>query len=321
MKSVLSARCGDFSVGADLAGRITGVSDRDLLAGYTREHPDVVLEGSNLEEILAQCPRTVEEKAFKLLTAINKRTEYFGEQIQIDPEADFRLAYAKNSTEFRALFHCLDQWGFIGDLNIYSGYAVMTITAGGLKAIESRFLLRPIKVFVSSTCYDLVDLRAELADFLESKGFIAKLSDDAYRIDVDPTVDTIQTCLRNVETADVVVCIIDLMYGPLLPPDLERSATHVEVKHARELRTPIYIFGRDTAMAEYDHLRSNPDAAKSRVEPCRPERRKKWVAFVQELRDLHTAQEEGHSNWFDTFQTSVQLKKLVLKRLGEYQRR
>jgi hypothetical protein len=294
------------------------------LGGYTREHSEAhakaLLDDSNLEEILAQCPRTVEGKAFKLLTAIRRRTEYFGHVIHLEDDKDFRLGYAANSCEFRALTDFLGQRGLIRlSPSDQGGY--LSLAAEGFKAIDSRLLLPPITVFISSTCYDLVDLRAELGGFLKSKGFIPKLSDDPYRIDVEPTADTIQTCLRNVETADVVVCIIDLMYGPLLPPDLERSATHVEVKHARELRRAVYIFGRDRAMAEYDRLKGNPDAAKPRVEPCHPDRRKKWVAFVQELRGLQGAQEQRYSNWFDTFQTSVQLKKLVLKRLGEYQRR
>jgi len=179
----------------------------------------------------------------------------------------------------------------------------------------------PVSVFVSSTCYDLLDLRAELADFLESKGFIVKVSDDPYRIDVEPTEDSIQTCLRNVETADIIVCILDGRYGPTLPPDRQVSATHTEVQHARQLGKPVFIFGRDRALAEYDLLRRTPGAATLWVEKHDDERRKKWVAFVQELSGLAVAQAEGHSNWVDPFQTSVQLKKLVLKRLGDYQRK
>ena len=74
-------------------------------------------------------------------------------------------------------------------------------------------------------------------------------------------------------------------------------------------------------MAEYDHLRSNPDAAKSRVEPCVPSTAKNGSRSFRSCVTCTPRKKEGHSNWFDTFQTSVQLKKLVLKRLGEYQRR
>jgi hypothetical protein len=50
------------------------------------------------------------------------------------------------------------------------------------------------------------------------------------------------------------------------------------------------------------------------------ENRTKWIQFVEELRDFRRAQTEGHSNWFDQFSTIADLKKLVLKRLGDYQR-
>lgn len=117
----------------------------------------------------------------------------------------------------------------------------------------------------------------------------------------------------------MIVCILDGRYGPLLPPDRQLSATHAEVKHARKLEKSIYTFGRDRALAEYDLLRRNPGASTLWVERHDDDQRKKWVAFVQELSGLAVAQADGHSNWVDPFQTSVQLKKLVLKRLGEYQ--
>jgi hypothetical protein len=175
-------------------------------------------------------------------------------------------------------------------------------------------------VFISSTCYDLLDLLAELSEFLESNGFIVLASDDPYRFDVSPTEDSITSCLRNVETCDLVVCIIDRRYGPLLPPDKTRSATHVEIERARELQMPIYVFGRDRALLDLDQLRGNTDAKTRWVEGDIDDR-KRWADFVNTLTSLRHAQENHHSNWCDQFSTSVQLKKLVLKRLMEYQRK
>jgi hypothetical protein len=96
----------------------------------------------------------------------------------------------------------------------------------------------PTEVFLCSTCYDLIDLREELATHLESCKCIVYRSDDprsAFR--VDPTDDSIESCLRNVERANVVVCIIDRRYGGVLKNGeyAGMSATHVEVRHALKL--------------------------------------------------------------------------------------
>jgi hypothetical protein len=331
-------RCGRFFIAPDLPGEVAvrvSEADRHLLGGYTREQwqfresdekiPWIV--PSNYRQILAACPKTVRGKADKLLAAIQRQTTYFGQEVPYRRETDFRLAYAQNPSEFGSLLSYLMELGFIKRGSVRAGSALgstpttVVVTARGVEAIESRMLLPPVTVFISSTCYDLMDLRAELAEFLESKGFTVRVSDDPYRMDIEPTEDSIQTCLRNVESADVVVCVLDGRYGPPLPPEGRFSATHVEIQRARAIGRPIYIFGRERALAEFDLLRRNPEAKTEWVEKHDANQRKRWLTFAEELRNLATAHADGHSNWVDPFQTSVQLKKLVLKRLSEYQRK
>lgn len=322
-------RCGHFSLSDDLLHRIDEIPDRHLVGGYTREHWDtnrksIELEDSNLDGILAQCPRNPLEKADKLLLAIQRKTDYFGHVVTLEMEDDYPLGYAKNCHELFALLEYLLEAGFMRSAGTFSPTSFKcfaAITSAGYEVIESRLLSPTLTIFLSSTCHDLLDLRAELADFLDSKGLIVNVSDDPYRIDIEPTEDSIQTCLRNVETADVIVCILDGRYGPTLPPDHKFSATHAEVNRARDLGRPIYIFGRDKALADYDQLRRDENAKTLWVEKSDDGQRKKWLAFAKDLQGLAYAQRNGHSNWVDPFRDSVQLKKLVLKRLGDYQRK
>jgi hypothetical protein len=82
---------------------------------------------------------------------------------------------------------------------------------------------KPIGVFLSSTCYDLVDFRAELAAYPQANGFRTVLSDDPRSaFYIDPADDSIASCLNNVEAADVVVCVIDRRYDRTLVPSLCR---------------------------------------------------------------------------------------------------
>ncbi len=74
-----------------------------------------------------------------------------------------------------------------------------------------------MKVFISSTCYDLIDVRCELDDFLKSLGLLPVLS-DSYLSDFEVQYDknSIETCLVNVRSADIVIVILDKRYGPRL---------------------------------------------------------------------------------------------------------
>lgn len=176
---------------------------------------------------------------------------------------------------------------------------------------------RTLDVFVSSTCYDLLDLRAELGRFLTDQGLYVRLSEDpTSTFAVEPTGDSIESCLANVEAADVVVCVIDRRYAGVLTngPYAGKSATHAEVEHARSLSKPVFFFVRDKAIADYAFMRDNGVESRTRwIEPDDPDHRKKWFGFVATVSKL--PKHEKWSNWYDPFKDVVELKQLALKRL------
>ena len=173
--------------------------------------------------------------------------------------------------------------------------------------------VRTLADTTSSTCLDLADLRAELAAFLDGQGCTVRISEDPDRFSVDPTGDAMKTCLRNVETCDFVVCILDRRYGGVTNagPYPELSATHAEFRHAkgRDPQIPTCVFLRQRARDDYELLANDPETPTRWVEPEDPDRRKQWFGFAKELMK---------SKWVDQFKTSVDLKKLVLKRLADY---
>jgi len=173
-----------------------------------------------------------------------------------------------------------------------------------------------IDVFISSTCYDLIDLRSVLHSHLKAQGFIVRFS-DAFDSDfeVPGTEDSIATCLTNVAASRAVVCVMDRRYGPRLP---ERyggvSATHAEVRRAKELGKPLFTFVRDRAWNEYsDKLKTDPTAQTKWVESASIQNRRSWAEFMDELSKL-----PGHtpgSNWCDVFRDAMQLAPVVVHRL------
>lgn len=171
-----------------------------------------------------------------------------------------------------------------------------------------------MKVFVSSTVYDLLDVRAEVAATLASMGISPVLSDDATSgFDTAHATNSIETCLINVENCDEVIVILDKRYGPRLGklgfPNV--SATHLEYKKARELGKPIHFFVRDRLEADYFIWKKNR---------MRPELKLSWVDaedlgvfdFLEEHRSLTS---NAIKNWIIAFTTVVDLKKAMQRTL------
>ncbi|MBL8602414.1 MAG: DUF4062 domain-containing protein [Myxococcales bacterium] len=175
-----------------------------------------------------------------------------------------------------------------------------------------------IDVFLSSTCYDLVDIRAELKDYLTMHSFLVRMS-ESYdsSFEVNARVDSIESCLDNVGKSNVVVCILDRRYGPKLPENHRFSgisATHAEIKHAWACKKPVLTFIRDVTMDEVGSLNRNADFDTRWIGK---QGKAELASLVNEVTSLRAAvdQKSARSNWYDTFENVVDLKPRLLKRL------
>lgn len=97
-------------------------------------------------------------------------------------------------------------------------------------------------IFVSSTCYDLKQIRQNIRDFIEDDlGYEAILSEyDSFPN--DPDKDTIDNCLRVVEErADILVLIVGGRYGYVTNHG-EKSITNLEYLRAKSKGIPVFVF-------------------------------------------------------------------------------
>lgn len=168
-----------------------------------------------------------------------------------------------------------------------------------------------MKVFVSSTCYDLIDMRAEVAEFLRSCGIFPVLSDDKLSdFAVKSDKNSIETCLVNAVACDEMIVILDRRYGPPLTEygygDI--SATHLEYRRFLETKRHIHFFVRDRLVAEHAIWKRN--GRQDKVDLV-------WVkdrglfGFLEE-RQGPTA-DKDKPNWISTFTTSCDLKESLKK--------
>jgi hypothetical protein len=162
------------------------------------------------------------------------------------------------------------------------------------------------RVFISSTVYDLVDLRAELAGFLEAQGFTPVASENLRSgFQVHSDKDTIATCLANVAGADVLVAILDQRYGDRLQVgDRSISPVEAEIREAHRLKKSVFLFAR----------RHTVDAFHTKNwESVKPDDRDGLQELITYWRD----QKPGVSNWMESFETVLDLKPLLLRRLTD----
>lgn len=138
-----------------------------------------------------------------------------------------------------------------------------------------------LKVFVSSTCYDLSIIREQLKKFIEQMGYTSILSEYSDVL-YDPREHTHTSCIQEVNNIDMLVLIIGSRFGgtsvpesltklnfeklkelstkpELLEDEKNISITQAEVLKAIEIEIPIYVFVEDKVYHEHFVYTQNKD--------------------------------------------------------------
>lgn len=115
-------------------------------------------------------------------------------------------------------------------------------------------------VFLSSTLYDLQQVRANIRDFVEDDLGYRCLASEMNSFPTDPDADTIENCRRRVEQdADIFVLVIGGRYGSV-PEPLGRSVTNHEYLVARSTGVPIFVFVKAEVLAALPIWQASPEA-------------------------------------------------------------
>lgn len=176
-----------------------------------------------------------------------------------------------------------------------------------------------MRIFVSSTAYDLLDIRAEVEAHLRSLGFSPVMSDSRQsEFDVKHPTNSIETCLINLRDCEVVIVILDKRYGPSLKSSgiAEVSATHLEYREAVKENLPVCFYVRDRLEADYRHWRQEKDESKRKAMtfPWVKKGDEQLFEFLNERQMLEA--NAKRSNWFMTFRDSIQLKEMISRDLS-----
>lgn len=120
-----------------------------------------------------------------------------------------------------------------------------------------------LTLFVSSTCYDLAQVRENISLFCEGAGIDALVSEQS-SFPVDPSFSTVENCLKVVrERADIFLLVVGGRYGSI--SDTGKSITNLEYLEAKSNRIPKYVFVKRDVLTLLPVWQANPDADFSNV--------------------------------------------------------
>ena len=164
-------------------------------------------------------------------------------------------------------------------------------------------MLETPRVFVSSTCYDLEQVRADLRDFFLRLGLRPVLSEYS-SFPVNPDLEAVRNCLSAVrQQADIFVLICGDRYGSV--DQSGRSITNLEYNEARAKGVPIYIFVKRKVLHTLPLWRTNPDLNVTGFVDS-----PKLFEFVQMLAD------SGH-HWVYPFDLAEDITTTLREQLGK----
>ena len=158
-------------------------------------------------------------------------------------------------------------------------------------------------VFVSSTCYDLKQVREDIKDFFENTyGFEAILS-EFNSFPIDPAIGTCDNCLNNVDNyADFFILIIGNRYGYIT--DQGKSITNLEYLHAKAKNIPIFVFVDKQLYATWNVWKSNKDGNYTSLVD-----NPKMFEFISEIYD-------GSQQWVYTYDSVKDITLTMKYQLG-----
>ncbi len=118
------------------------------------------------------------------------------------------------------------------------------------------------RVFISSTCYDLKEVRDTLFEYIEDLHYIPVLSDKG-DVFYHPDIHTHDSCIHEIETCQLFVLIIGGRFGGTYKADVEKSIVNAEYESAVKLDIPIITFINRSVYEDHrvyiKNKKDNPD--------------------------------------------------------------
>ena len=114
------------------------------------------------------------------------------------------------------------------------------------------------RIFISSTYFDLKNVRADLERFIKERGFEPILHERGH-VAYGKKEALEEYCYKEINNCDILIAIVGGRFGSA-SKHAPYSISQVEFKTAAELQKPTYIFVERDVLAEYKTYSRNKDA-------------------------------------------------------------
>ncbi|MEP7731424.1 DUF4062 domain-containing protein [Marinomonas primoryensis] len=112
------------------------------------------------------------------------------------------------------------------------------------------------KVFISSTCFDLSEIREQLSKFVSSFGFDPILSDHG-DVFYHPDLHTHEACVHEVSNCQLFILIIGGRYGGSYTVDKTKSITNAEYEAAINHGIPVFTYIKKDVLSDHHIYTTN----------------------------------------------------------------
>lgn len=180
-------------------------------------------------------------------------------------------------------------------------------------------------IFISSTDYNLIDLRAELAKYLADLGYRPILSSSDGFHDNSPDLEPWESCLQVLQSAYVIVLVIDGKYGETFEwknfahiiGDKKVSPTHAEYLLAHKTKMRMLVFVRKELLTYYQTYRTalkNSNGDKEKAKESLAISLPKQIAFetLEFIEELKTSRPIP---WIKAFDNVTEIKQEIQKKM------
>ena len=159
-----------------------------------------------------------------------------------------------------------------------------------------------LNIFISSTCYDLSQIRSDIKDFIIELGHNPILSED-YSFPVDSSKNTVENCIETVRNyADLFILIIGNRYGYQI--DGDKSITNTEFLTALGKNIPIYTFTEKRMINILPVWKDNPNGNYEKIVDT-----PKIFEFIEDVRNKYNL-------WNFEFERANDIKDVIKAQLS-----
>lgn len=159
------------------------------------------------------------------------------------------------------------------------------------------------KIFISSTCFDLDQVRENLKILLEDLGHIPVLSEYP-TFPINPSLSTIENCKENVrKNCDLFILIIGSEEGSI-NEEFNKSIVNIEFDEAQHEKIDTFIFIKKFILELLPIWKDNPDADFSKKVSS-----EKVFEFAENLKN---------QQWVFTFEKASEIENILKNQLSIY---